>query len=50
MEKNNIDQFENILRPEINKNVLSDNNVIAVKQQLLGIILCFFMHLNTLGF
>ena len=26
--------------------ILNDNNIIAIKQQLLGVILCFFMHLK----
>jgi hypothetical protein len=29
---------------EINKTFWGDNNLIALKQQLLGIILCFFMY------
>ena len=29
---------------------MDDNNIIALKQQLLGIILCFFMHLNFFYF
>jgi hypothetical protein len=31
---------------EIKKKKLCDNNIIARKQQLLGIILCCFMHLK----
>ena len=43
MEKNNIDQFENILRPEINKNVfgtlaidLGSSTTVVVFQKLFG--------------
>jgi hypothetical protein len=31
---------------EINEKSLDHKNIIALKQQLLGIILCFFMHLR----